>query len=538
METKPVQCCNCNANLLKAVGQRMEIKTAFIQQTVTRLLEKTVRVGDVLCNKCRVSFYKKKSEETERQRREEARPSSASNPQDSDITLAEAGPSHASNPQDPELILAEYQQQSLATVEIDLPRVVSTHKYCFLCGISDRTLTMVPFQARQQVFTIKRIFVPKGSRCCSKHLIKRRLYKDELNNIKIHSLKSTIDADDLKKLLNELARTSESNIVDKIGDYSLSEDHIKVFTGLSWENIQELSQMLTSLRNSHSRNVTQALVTFLFKLRTGNSNALIAAVLGLQREQQVSEFSDSVISSFEKDVLPAHLGFSAVSREQLIQNETSRMAQTLLKLNDRLAVIFDGTYVHHEKSSNNEYQRRSYSGQKKKPLCKPFTIVTTNGYIIDTLGPFSANLNDATIMEQILKDPNGITNILKPGDICIVDRGFRDVIGKLTAMQYAVMMPALKNKRKQLTAMESNESRFVTKVRWAVEAIHGILGEKYHLLHQQVDNKLLPKVGSYCRIASFLNNKFGKRLDSDIDQLNEIVSRMESRKSIDNSPST
>lgn len=124
METKPLQCCKRDANLLKTVGQKLEIKTEFVRQTVTRVLEKTVRVGDVLCNKSRVSFYKKKSEETERERREEtervrreeterdrreeAGPSHASNPQDPDMTSAEADPSHASNPQDPEFILIGY----------------------------------------------------------------------------------------------------------------------------------------------------------------------------------------------------------------------------------------------------------------------------------------------------------------------------------------------------------------------------------------------------------------------------------------------
>lgn len=82
-------------------------------------------------------------------------------------------------------------------------------------------------------------------------------------------------------------------------------------------------------------------------------------------------------------------------------------------------------------------------------------------------------------MDQILKDPNGLTSIMQPGDFCIVDRGFRDVIDKLKAMQNSVLMPALKGNLKQLTTSESNDSRFVTKLRWAVEAIHGIFGEKY-----------------------------------------------------------
>ena len=67
-----------------------------------------------------------------------------------------------------------------------------------------------------------------------------------------------------------------------------------------------------------------------------------------------------------------------------------------------------------------------------------------------------------------------------------------------------------------------------------VEAIHGILGEKYHLLHHQIDNKFLPKVQACCRIASFLNNKFGKRLDSDSELFDQIVNQMGSRKSTEN----
>ena len=87
-------------------------------------------------------------------------------------------------------------------------------------------------------------------------------------------------------------------------------------------------------------------------------------------------------------------------------------------------------------------------------------------------------------------------------------------------------MPALKGKRKQLTTEESNESRYVTKIRWVVEAVHGIIKQKYRLLDHKLDNKMLRKIGTYFRIASFLNNQFGKRLQSDAEFLSEIVERM------------
>ena len=86
-------------------------------------------------------------------------------------------------------------------------------------------------------------------------------------------------------------------------------------------------------------------------------------------------------------------------------------------------------------------------------------------------------------------------------------------------------------KRNQLTTAESNASCRVTKMRWMVEAVHGIIGKKYRLLRQQVDNKLLPKMKSLCRIASYLNNKFGKRLNSDLENREEILAQFELRTS-------
>lgn len=278
---KNPKCCTCNVYLNKTIGLKLELNTQLAVQSVKRLLHKNVSLGDTLCNKCRSMFYRKRAIEAEEQFNQEA------------------GPSHGRKSPDPSYHHVETKSlTSVDLIEIPFPRVVSTHKYCILCRSSHKIVT-VPFEARQQIFSSKRIFVPK---------IKNRMYQDELEHIQIFSTKSSIDVDDLKLFLNQLAIKSESNIVDRIGDYTLSEERLKVFTGLIWDNISELLNMLTSLKNSKSRNVTQALVTFLFKLRTGNSNKQIAAVLGLEREQQVSEFCNSVIHSFEKDVLPIHLG--------------------------------------------------------------------------------------------------------------------------------------------------------------------------------------------------------------------------------------
>ncbi|CAH2100482.1 unnamed protein product [Euphydryas editha] len=154
--------------------------------------------------------------------------------------------------------------------------------------------------------------------------------------------------------------------------------------------------------------------------------------------------------------------------------------------------------------------------------------------VVDMLGPYYANLNDAAIMKEIIDSPDGICNLLEPGDVFVVDRGFRDVQAHLEDKGYQVLMPALKGKRNQLMTTESNASRYVTKIRWVVEAVHGMLKQKYHLLDQKFDNKMLPRVGSFYRIASFLHNQYNKRLSSDAEYFDEIVEMMESRNNTDN----
>jgi len=64
-------------------------------------------------------------------------------------------------------------------------------------------------------------------------------------------------------------------------------------------------------------------------------------------------------------------------------------------------------------------------------------------------------------------------------------------------------MPALKGKRICLKTAESNYSKYVTKIRWVVDAVHGKLKQKYPLLNQKFLTKMLPRIGSYFKIASF-----------------------------------
>ncbi|KYN19763.1 hypothetical protein ALC57_07916, partial [Trachymyrmex cornetzi] len=324
----------------------------------------------------------------------------------------------------------------------------------------------------------------------------------------VYSNESSVRITELSTFMEKLA-DSHDQLHGYIGNYAISEDRIKALSGYCWAEINIISNMLISIKKSENRNKVQAVVVFLYKLRSGLSNQLISAALGVQ-ESVVTASVNSVLKSFEKDVLPTRFGLKAFSRQEFI-SQTSLIAKKLHNIDNNLAIICDGTYVRHQKSANNSYQRKSYSGQKKP------------------------HYNDAQILQYLLQQPDGLSELLERDDIFILDRGFRDVRAILEEKGFKVLMPALKGKKNQLTTAESNQSRLVTKVRWVVEAIHGIIGQKYKLLHNQFQNTSLPNLSLYCKIVCFLQNTFGKRLNSDEGTFDHIIDRLHASQTTVNS---
>ena len=60
----------------------------------------------------------------------------------------------------------------------------------------------------------------------------------------------------------------------------------------------------------------------------------------------------------------------------------------------------------------------------------------------------------------------------------------------------------------------------MTKIRWPVESVHGILGQKFRILHHQFRN---------LKAACYFLNENGKRLYSDAGKLEKIIEVMKER---------
>jgi len=233
-----LKCAGCDKFLHKVSGQKKKIQTEDEAIYFSNMLQRTITVRAILCGKCRLFQFKKNKLDIE----DESDKQSTSNDPTVSIQLK-----------------SEVNESNDERIEVEIQRTVSTHKYCCICSAT-KNITVIPEEARMQSFIKMRLYIPAGNRCCRTHLIKNRFYEEDLSCLRVYSNSSNLSASELTKMMKNLSIKCDSTLYDKIGDFSLSEKQLFTFTGLTWENIILLKDMLTSMRNRQTRTVTQALV--------------------------------------------------------------------------------------------------------------------------------------------------------------------------------------------------------------------------------------------------------------------------------------
>lgn len=206
-------------------------------------------------------------------------------------------------------------------------------------------------------------------------------------------------------------------------------------------------------------------------------------------------------------VVPLCVNFH-MDRAELISHKSETSSILFDRENtERAHLILDGTYIYVEKSTNQKFQKASYNSHKKRNYIKIMMGVLTNGRILCVLGPFKATDNDASITDKIFNNPSiASLSSLNPEDILIVDRGFRDCETMLVNLGYVVKKPAC-NARGRLTTEEANETRMVTRVRYNVERINGVMKLVWKLFLNTIDVNYIPKIMDDFLIGAALINR-------------------------------
>lgn len=302
-------------------------------------------------------------------------------------------------------------------------------------------------------------------------------------------------------------------------------DTMSTYIGLSANQFQQITNaVIPSLLEIFKCPMKSriAVYVYLMKLRTDNTFDQIAPHFNVC-PKTISSWIRKTRDIVHTELVRLHL--YRRKRNDLIWNTTPLSRKIYDASENNAVVVFDATYVFTIKSSNYEFQKKSYSAQFGRNLVKFMLCVTTNGLILNTYGPFNATKNDAVILKEIMDEPGTIFDILQPRDVLVVDRGFKDVIPILKSRGFVIHVPK-GTKANHLLRADANESRFATKTRFVVEVRNSHIKKKWKHLSGTKIHQFIPYLKKDFEVCTALVNAFSCKIISDKNDWNDIADLM------------
>lgn len=393
-------------------------------------------------------------------------------------------------------------------------RVAYQPHVCFLCGVRLSNISvLVPAAARLDLFIDHDVYVCDKQMCCDHHLVGLYLIPDQTIDTS-HYQSASLTTSEVTQLVmdlkDEIKRRRSQPHLD-LENPILDDEELKDWTGWTKSDLTSMLQTIlssNSMRDSKHRSIADALIMFWIKLKSNLSYSQIGTLFNYDlssedRRKRVSEACDAIQYALLNYFVPRFLGLGHLNRSELLSHHTS---YSRIFFGEGACLIWDGTYLYINKSSDHLLQKQTYSGQKKRHLVKMMSITLPDGYVLDTIGPYAGTKNDATIAQHITQVNDQLQQWCDPEDVAIVDRGFDRVRVVFEEMGLEVRMPSFL-KGKQHSSEEANQARMVTKVRCGVEMYHARL-KKFTLLQHTIQNSLFEKIGPYVKIVTAALNCF------------------------------
>lgn len=315
-----------------------------------------------------------------------------------------------------------------------------------------------------------------------------------------------------------------------------SDVEIRRDTGLTLAQFDDLCNSLPSLLGTFSTKVLarESLYMFLMKMRTAKPLEDIAIPYKVSTATVCVRLR-KIRKILCEDFVPINLTLMR-NREDLTSHTTTMCKTIFAPDSSRVILICDGTYIYVDKSTNYEFQRNTYTDQKKRNFLKFMMVVASDGTIVHALGPFKAKDNDATILKNIHESTDAFRNLHK-GDLLILDRGFRDCVSYFKKHGFDVQMPSLlqnSNKKNQLSTIEANKTRLITATRFVVETMNGHLKTIWKIFNSTWNPKTLVHLKDDLTICAALINKYFHTFEPNKNIAADIAQRMVDRVNLKN----
>ena len=225
-------------------------------------------------------------------------------------------------------------------------------RQCTVCRkFLKSSLRTICEEDQELLFIQSNIFVPEGSRCCEEHLRNERLSHDALNEIRPFKVTETMfsSSDVISWFSKFRNRYNSIRYFDFDPSFRMSDFDCYNLTGISKLSFEQLINFFKDckIKYSSNRSLRNAVGMFLTKLRLGVSNKVLTTIFQFSNPKAVSRTLAAVREAMLSHFVPYYLGFTHMSRYDVINNHSSPLATRLLMEQPNTAIlVIDGTYLY------------------------------------------------------------------------------------------------------------------------------------------------------------------------------------------------
>ena len=274
---------------------------------------------------------------------------------------------------------------------------------------------------------------------------------------------------------------------------SLSEVELKRATRLTLDQLKNLADRL--------KIGIVSVFTFLLLCSMGISQRHLAIFLNCD-QTTISRRFHSVLKAFETYLIPNNLGLHNYTPDRIREKHRTEL---FAKIFPNVVLVVDGTYIYIQKSSDFEFQKFTYSGQKNRNLLKFLVFCTPSGRYVEIFGPYGSDghHNDEWLYNACCEMKNSpLTRYLdRNRDESMCDRGFSRIQD-----YFKFHCPrSIQKGQKQLSTSDANFTRALTRFRNVIERCFG-RSKQWKILANTISIKYARCIGSIFRSIACIEN--------------------------------